>query len=67
MPKLDDELSAVDIQRIKLQAHKLIRTMSGDITKNTRTLVNNLQAANGRSVVENLTGINEIKFNLSLN
>ena len=67
MPKLDDELSAVDIQRIKLQAHKLIRNMSGDITKNTRTLVNNLQAANGRSVVENLSGINEIKFNLSLN
>jgi glutamyl-tRNA reductase len=67
LPKLDEQLSAVDIQRIKLQAHKMIRNMSGDISKSCRALENNRRADNGRQEVANTTAINEMRFNISLN
>jgi glutamyl-tRNA reductase len=67
LPKLDDELSEGDIARIKLQAHKLIKNMSGDITKSCRTLTNNLKAENGRDLVKNLDEMKNVRFNISLN
>jgi glutamyl-tRNA reductase len=67
LPKLDAELSAVDIQRIKSQAHKLIRTMSGDITKSYRALENNSRSNDGKAEVANATAIREMRFSISLN
>ena len=67
LPKLDDQLSACDIERIKKQAHKLIRNISGNTWKNTRVLVNNLKAENGAEHIKNLSAFKQVKFNISLN
>lgn len=67
LPRLDEELSAVDIQRIKSQASKLIRSMSGDVAQSCRALENNRRAANGRVEVANVTAVSEMRFSISLN
>lgn len=66
LPKLDDKLSKGDIEKIKKQAHKLVRNITGDTMKNTRLLANNLQAENGRELVKNVGGF-MTKFNICLN
>lgn len=67
LPKLDDQLSSCDIERIKKQAHKLIRNITGNSWKNSGLLANNLQAKNGNEIVRNLNLSSQIKFNISLN
>lgn len=67
LPRLDDQLSACDIEMIKKQAHKLIRNISGNTWKNTRVLVNNLKAENGAEHIKNLSAFKQVKFNISLN
>jgi glutamyl-tRNA reductase len=67
LPKLDKNLSAVEIEKIKKQAHKIIKNITGDTTENTRLLANNLQATNGRELVENVGAFSISKFNISLN
>jgi glutamyl-tRNA reductase len=67
LPKLDDNLSKFDIEKIKKQARKLIRNISGDTMKNTRLLANNLQAENGSEMVRNIGCFSIAKFNISLN
>jgi glutamyl-tRNA reductase len=67
LPKLNDQLSSHDVERIKKQAHKLIRDISGDLRKNTRKLANNFQAENPGEMVKNTDSSSLIKFNLSLN
>lgn len=67
LPKLDDQLSAFDIEKIKKQAHKLIRNITGDTWKSSSILANNLQAKNGKADVKNINSSNQIKFNISLN
>jgi glutamyl-tRNA reductase len=67
LPKLDDQLTSYDIEKIKKQAHKLISNMTGDSIKNTRILANNFQAKNGNEMVHNLSAGKNIKFNISLN
>lgn len=67
LPKLDDNLSKFDIEKIKTQAQKLIKNISGDITKNTRLLANNLQAENGKEMVRNVGDFRIAKINICLN
>lgn len=67
LPKLDDQLSEVDIERIKKQAHKLIRNMSGSSWDNIRTMANNTKAENGRALVNDVGAFDQVKFNISLN
>jgi glutamyl-tRNA reductase len=67
LPKLDDQLSAVDIEKIKKQAHKLIRNMSGNSWDTIRLMANNTQAKNGKSLVENVGEFSQVRFNISLN
>jgi glutamyl-tRNA reductase len=67
LPKLNDQLSARDLDRIKKQAHKLIKNISGDLTKSTRTLANNFQAENPGEMIRNIDSSSQMKFNLSLN
>ncbi len=67
LPKLDQQLSSKDIERIKKQAHKLITRITGDSTANTRLLANNLQAVNGTDMVKNPVLIDVMKYNISLN
>lgn len=67
LPKLNDQLSSRDLERIKKQAQKLIRNISGDLTKCTRTLTNNCKAENPAELIRNTDSSSQIKFNLSLN
>jgi glutamyl-tRNA reductase len=67
LPKLDKELSAVDVEKIRKQANKIIRTMSGDVSKSCRVLSNNHKAENGLACVTSMMPMSDIKFNISLN
>lgn len=66
LPKLETQLSRRDIDRIKAQAHKLVRRISGDPLRNSRSLVNNLQASNAADEVRKIK-FSQIKLNLSNN
>lgn len=67
LPRLDQELSAVDVEKIRRQANKIIRTISGDLTRSCKVLSNNSRAENGFESVTSLTPLSSIKFNISLN
>jgi glutamyl-tRNA reductase len=67
LPRLDQELSAVDVEKIRKQANKIIRTISGDVSKSCRLLSNNNRDENGFVSVTSLTPLSAIKFNISLN
>jgi glutamyl-tRNA reductase len=67
LPKLDNQLSACDIDNIKKQAHRLIRNITGDSLKNTRLLANNFQAKNGNELIRSIDGSSHMKFSISLN
>jgi glutamyl-tRNA reductase len=67
LPKLDNQLSAVDIDRIKKQAHKLIRNMSGNSWATIRVLGNNTKAENAKALVTEIGTFDQVKFNISLN
>ncbi|HEY0742535.1 MAG TPA: glutamyl-tRNA reductase [Chryseosolibacter sp.] len=67
LPRLDQELSACDVEKIRKQANKIIRTISGDVSKSCKVLSNNNRAENGIDSVTTLTPWSTIKFNISLN
>lgn len=67
LPRLDQELSACDVEKIRKQANKIIRTISGDVSKSCKVLSNNNRAENGVASVSTLTPWSTIKFNISLN
>ncbi len=67
LPRLDQELSAVDVEKIRRQANKIIRTISGDVKKSCKVLSNNSRAEKGSVDVSSFTALNSIKFNISLN
>lgn len=67
LPKLDQQLSSKDIERIKKQANKILTKITGDHTENTRLLANNLQAVNGFEMVKNPVLFDIMKFAISLN
>jgi glutamyl-tRNA reductase len=67
LPKLDNELSAVDVEKIRKQANKIIRTISGDVKRSCKVLSNNNRAENGKADVSALTPLSSIKFYISLN
>lgn len=67
LPRLDQELSACDVEKIRKQANKIIRTISGDVSKSCKVLSNNNRAEDGVACVSTLTPWSTIKFNISLN
>jgi glutamyl-tRNA reductase len=67
LPRLDQELSACDVERIRKQANKIIKTISGDVTKSCKVLSNNYRAENGLASVRSITPLSQIKFSISLN
>jgi glutamyl-tRNA reductase len=67
LPKLDQQLSACDVEKIRKQANKIIKTMSGDVSKSCRVLSNNCRAENGLASVSSIMPMSAIKFNISLN
>ncbi len=67
LPRLDKELTSIEVDRIKRQASKIIKSISGDVGKNCRVLSNNFRAEDGTQAVKNITQSGHFKFNLSLN
>jgi hypothetical protein len=67
LPRLDEKLSKQDLERIKAQAQKLMRNLTGESLKNNRTLINNYQAGKDAGFVKNLQPFSHIKLNQSLN
>ena len=56
-----------DVEKIRKQANKIIRTMSGDVSKSCRVLSNNYKAENGLECISSMMPMSAIKFNISLN
>jgi glutamyl-tRNA reductase len=67
LAKLGDKFSSYNISHLKKQAHKLMRTFSGESRKNSRTLTNNFKAENASEMVRSLNSFSGIKLNFSLN
>jgi glutamyl-tRNA reductase len=67
LAKLGDKFSSCNISHLKKQAHKLMRTFSGESRKNSRTLTNNFKAENAAEIVRSVNSFSDIKLNFSLN
>jgi glutamyl-tRNA reductase len=67
LPKLENQLSQCDLDKIKKHKYKLMKRISGQRWKNSRVLSNNLQAENAGELVRNIDSFSKIKLNLSIN
>jgi glutamyl-tRNA reductase len=67
LPKLENKLTAFDVEHIKQQAKRIIRSISGDSRRNSSALTNNLQATNGRELVNDIRSFGSVKLNFSAN
>ena len=67
LPRRIGQISEQEVELLKKYAHKITRSISGVAKKNLRSLVNNVQAENGKEVVKSFISLSDIKLNFSIN
>jgi glutamyl-tRNA reductase len=67
LPKLENKLTPLDVEHIKHQAKRIMRTISGDPRKNAHALTNNVRATGGRELIKDITSFKVVRINFSAN